>query len=578
MEGPGNLPRRRAVAGWLSGYGFDAFRHDLIAGLTVGILLVPQSMAYAQLAGVAPIVGLYACVVPPLVYALLGTSMHIAMGVVAVDMLIVHAGLAPLAEAGSAEWLELVVLLTLLTGLIQLLMSATRMGFLVNLLSRPVLVGFATGAAILIALSAVGTLVAIDFRGASTMPMMIWALVSGLRGATPWPFLVGASAIGALLALKAWRPTLPGPLAVVVLGTAAVALLDPSHRWVDVVGPIPAGLPLPRLPTVGWAAIPRLLPTAATLALVQFTAVISLGKLFAARFGYAVNGNRELAATGAANLSGGFFQALPVSASFSRSALNVESGARTPMSNVMASAVVVAALLFFTGLLALIPQPVLAALIVVAALSLVDLDEIRFLRRAKARDGWIAVVTLVATLTVGIVIGILVGVVLSLLGLLYRMSRPNAAVLGHLPGTRLFRDVRFHPSARQTEGLLLLRVDASFSFINAEFLKDLILTRTEPGEGVRAVVIDASSINDLDTTAAEILGSIKQTLDGRGVGFYFGAAKEGVLETLRRSGIHDRLGEAAFFLSTHLAVLHVMRQWGVEAEYLKAIEEEDGAV
>lgn len=541
------------------------------------MLLVPQSMAYAQLAGVAPIIGLYACVVPPLVYALLGTSMHIAMGVVAVDMLIVHAGLAGLAEPDSTRWLDLVVLLTLMTGLIQVLMSATRMGFLVNLLSRPVLVGFASGAATLIALSAVGTLVAIDLRGASTMPTMVWALVRGAPEASPWPLIVGSAAIGMLLALKAWAPKLPGPLLVVILGTAAVALLDPTGV-VKRVGPIPAGLPHVRVPALDWGAVPALLPTAVTLALVQFTAVISLGKLFAARFGYAVNGNRELAATGTANLAGGFFRALPVSASFSRSALNVESGARTPMSNVMATAVVVAALLFLTGLLARIPQPVLAALIVVAAISLVDLDEIRFLRRAKTRDGWVAVATLLATLAAGIVVGILVGVALSLLALLYRMSRPNTAVLGHLPGTRSFRDVRFNPDAQRIEGLLLLRVDASFSFINAEFLRDVILSRTGPGEAVRAVVLDASSINDLDTTAAEVLGSVKETLDRRGVRLYFAASKDLVIDTLRRSGLYDRLGADSFFLTAHLAVLHVLREWGVETEYLQRIEAADVTV
>jgi sulfate permease, SulP family len=535
-------------------------------------------MAYAQLAGVAPIIGLYACVVPPLVYAMLGTSMHIAMGVVAVDMLIVHSGLAGLAEPATARWLDLVVLLTLLTGLIQALMAATRLGFMANLLSRPVLVGFATGAAILIALSAVGGLVAIDLRGASTMPTMLWRLGEGAGAATPWPLLVGLTAIGALIGLKAWRPKLPGPLAVVVLGTALVALLDPTGRWVRVVGPIPAGLPLPRAPVLDWAALPALLPTAITLALVQFTAVISLGKLFAARFGYAVSGNHELAAIGAANLAGGAFHALPVSASFSRSALNVESGARTPMSNVIASVVVVAALLFATGLLARIPQPVLAALIVVAALSLVDLDEIRFLRRAKTRDGWIAVATLGATLAAGIVIGILVGLGLSLLALIYRMSRPHAAVLGHLPGTRLFRDMRFNPQAQPIPGLLLLRVDASFSFINAEFFKDVILSRTVPDEDVRAVVLDASGINDLDTTAAEVLGSIKDVLDRRGIPLYVAAAKDLVLDTLRRSGLHDRLGAGAFFLSTHFAVVHVLEEWGAEAEYLKAIEEDEDRV
>jgi sulfate permease, SulP family len=535
------------------------------------VLLVPQSMAYAQLAGVPPMFGLYACVVPLVVYALLGSSLHVASGVVAADMLIVHAGLSGLADPGSTAWIGLAIMLTLMTGVIQLAMAAGRLGFLVTLLSRPVMVGFATGAAVQIALTAVGTLLAIDLGGASTVPTMVWALMRGAAEATAGALLVGGLAVGGLVALKAWRPTVPGPLAVVALGTAAVALLDPEGRFVRLVGPIPAGLPAPGMPAIDWAAVPALLPTAITLALVQFTAVISLGKVFGARFGYEVSGNRELAAVGAANLAGGFFQSLPVSASFSRSALNVEGGARTPMSSVVASMVVVAALLFLTGALSRIPQPVLGALILVAALSLVDLDEIRFMRRAKARDGWVAVVTLVATLAAGIVIGILVGVSLSLIALLYRMSRPHHAVLGHLPGTRSFRDVRFNPEARLIEGLLLLRIDASFSFINAEFLKDLILRRTSDGQGIRAVVLDASSINDLDVTAAEVLGSVKETLERRGVALIVAGAKEAVLQTLRNSGLYDRLGADAFFLSPHRAVRSVLEGWGVETDYLRNV-------
>jgi SulP family sulfate permease len=537
----------------------------------VGVLLVPQSMAYAQLAGVPPLLGLYASVVPLLVYAMLGSSLHVASGVVAADMLIVHAGLAGLADPFTGRWVELAVLLTLMTGVIQLAMAAGRMGFMVSLLSRPVMVGFATGAAVQIALTALATLLAIDLRGASTAPTMVWALMRGSTAATPWPLLVGGAAVAVLVALKAWRPTLPGPLAVVVLGTAGVALLDPEGRLVGLVGPIPAGLPAVGAPALDLAAVPALLPTAITLGLVQFTAVISLGKMFAARFGYEVDGNRELAAVGAANVAGGFFQSLPVSASFSRSALNVSSGARTPISSVIASMVVVGALLFLTGVLSRIPQPVLGALILVAALSLVDLDEIRFMRRAKARDGWIAVVTLVATLGAGIVIGILVGVSLSLLALLYRMSRPHHAVLGHLPGTRSFRDVRFNPDARLIEGLLLLRIDASFSFINAEFLKDLILDRTMDGRGVRAVVLDASSINDLDVTAAEVLASVNDTLERRGVALFVAGAKEAVLATLRNSGLYDRIGADAFYLSPHRAVRSVLESWGVEDEYLRHV-------
>ena len=262
----GARPRRRIVAPWLVGYDLEQLRGDLVAGLTVGVLLVPQAMAYAQLAGAPAILGLYACVVPPLLYVLLGTSMHIAVGVVAVDMFIVHAGLASLADPGSPRWLELMVLLTLLTGLIQVVMAATRMGFLVNLLSRPVLVGFGTGAALLIAMSAVGALVGIDLQGASTVPLMVWGLARGAPGAGPWPLVLGAISIAVVQAMRMWSPRVPGALVVVVVGTVAVSLLDPEGRVISVVGTLPAGFPPPRLPTVDWGAIPPLLPTAATLA------------------------------------------------------------------------------------------------------------------------------------------------------------------------------------------------------------------------------------------------------------------------------------------------------------------------
>jgi SulP family sulfate permease len=515
--------------------------------------------------------GLYASVVPLVVYAALGSSMHVAFGVVAADMLIVYAGLSGMADPGSARWVELALLLTLTTGVIQVVMAAGRMGFLVNLLSRPVIVGFATGAAVLIALSALGSLLAVDLHGASTMPTVLRALTVAAPTLTPWPVLLGAAAIGTMIALRTWIRIVPGPLAVVIVGTAVAVLLDPEARLIQRVGPIPAGLPEIRLPSLNWADVPALLPTAITLALVQFTALITLGRLFATRFGYTVSGNRELVALGAANVSGAFFGAPPTSASFSRSALNVDSGARTPMSNVVASGVVVVALLFLTGWLALIPQPVLAAIIVVAALSLVDLEEIRFLRRAKARDGWVAVVTLVATLTTGIVIGIMIGVSVSLLALLYRMSRPHTAILGHMPGTRSFRDIRFNPETRVIEGLLLLRIDASFSFINAAFLKDLILARTASGEGVRVVVLDASSINDLDVTAAEVLGEVRETLDRRGIALAIAGAKEAVVHTLRGSGLYERLGAEAFFLSPHRAVRSILARWGTEEDYLRHV-------
>jgi SulP family sulfate permease len=559
-------------ARWLRDYDTSTLQADVLAGLTVAVMLVPQSMAYAQLAGVPPAFGLYASVIPLLVYPILGTSLHLAVGVIAIDMLIVNAGLSGLAEPGSDRYLELAILLTVMVGTIQVAMGLARMGFLVNLLSRPVMVGFTSGAALLIALSQLGALTGMELGSARVLPDLLRTLFLQAGEIQGLPLLIGLGAIALLLLLRWKAPRVPGSLVVVVVGTLAVVLLGLGEEGVEMVGSVPAGIPTPSIPGVDLEGVTGLLPTAITLALVQFLTVTSLGKVFAARFRYRLGYNRELLAVGAANLAGSVVRALPVSGSFSRSALNVEAGARTPMANVVAAIVVGLCLLFLTPILSFIPVAVLGAIIVVAALGLLDLDEMRFLLRAKTVDGWIAVLTFLATLGVGILEGILVGVAASVVAILYRLSRPNAAVLGHLPGTRSFRDVQKAPGAQALEGILMLRVDASFSFVNAEFLKDVILDRTaEADRDIRAVVVDASSINDLDTTAARVLQEVGEILENREIELYFGGVKEPVQKVLRRSGLLESLGEDRFFLSPHRAVTHLLQSWGTSEEYLDSV-------
>lgn len=557
---------------WLGGYRSRHLRADAVAGVTVAVMLVPQSMAYAHLAGVPPIYGLYASVVPLLVYPLLGTSLHLAMGVIAIDMLILRAGLVELAEPGTARYVELAILLTVMVGTLQLAMGLARMGFLVNLLSRPVMVGFTSGAALLIALSQISALTGMDLEGARVLPGMAWAAAQHVGEARPPPMIMGGTALAVLLLIRWWKPRVPGALVVVVLGTAAVVGLDLADRGVAVVGAVPSGLPTPELPSLDLPGVRGLVPTALTLALVQFLTVMSLGKIFAARFRYSLDHNRELLALGAANMVGGLFRSLPISGSFSRTALNVDTGARTPLANVVAALVVAACLLLLTPVLALVPLAVLGAIIVVAALGLLDVPEMRFLLRAKSVDGWLAVLTFLATLGVGILEGILVGVAASVVAVLYRMSRPNTAVLGHLPGTRSFRDVKHMPEARSLEGILMLRVDASFGFMNAEFLKDLILDKTADADAeIQAVVIDASSVNDLDTTAAHVLVEVKEILDLRDVDLYFGGVKEPVRNVLERMGAADAIGQNRFFLSPHRAVTRILTGRGRSEGYLEGI-------
>jgi SulP family sulfate permease len=294
--------------------------------------------------------------------------------------------------------------------------------------------------------------------------------------------------------------------------------------------------------------------------------------VFAARHRYDIRANRELLALGTANVAGSFFRSVPVSGSFSRTAVNERAGACTPLANVAAALLVGLTLLFLTPLFRYLPIPALAALIIVAASGLLDLRELRYLWRIKRIDGALALVTFLATLLVGIQEGILVGIAASVVAVMYRISRPNVAVLGHLPGTRSFRDVRHFPEAEPLESILMLRVDASFSFANAELLKDLLLRLTKDAGGdVRAVVVDASSINDLDTTAVAVLLSAEQTLASRGIELYFGGVKEPVLDLIKRSGLYLKVGADHFFLSPHRAVHHILTRWGRSAAYLETV-------
>ena len=559
------------VTRWFLSYDREAFRHDVVSGLTVAVMLIPQSMAYARLMGVPPLYGLYASTVPLLIYPLFGTSLHLAVGIFSLDALIASAGLGDLALRGSEDYVRLAVLLALMVGVIQVAMGLARMGFLVNLLSRPVMVGFTSGAALLIVLSQVGDLVGLDLAPTRHLHDLIFEAARHLHEMRPAPVAVGLGAVLLLIGLRRWKPHFPGPLVVLALATALVWALGVERSGVAVVGPIPRGLPGFQVPVSDPASVRALLPTAVTLALVQFMTVASLAKVFASRHRYDIGPNNEVLALGVMQAVGSLFRSVPVSGSFTRTAVNVHAGGRTPLFNWVTACGVGLTLLFLTPLLTYVPVAVLAAIIVVAASGLFDVGEMRLLMKIRRSDGVVALVTFGSTLVVGAQEGILVGVTLAVVVLLYRIGRPSTAVLGHLPGTRSFGDVRAG-EAKLLEGILILRVDASFSFMNAEYLKDIILRLSkDPEHGARVLVLDASAIIDLDATAVSVLRSIKDTLDERGVPLYLAGVKEGVREVLVRSGLKDRIGPDHFFLSAHRAVRHILRGWGRSEEYLSRL-------
>ena len=552
----GGFRRYLTILQWLPRYDRRQFAGDAVGGVTVAVMLVPQAMAYAVLAGVPAVHGLYASLVPLLVYPLAATSRHVALGVTAIDMVIVAAGLSGLESPGTSDYVALVLVLALMVGVLQVLFGLLRLGFVVNLLSTPVITGFTTGAVLFIAATQIGNLAGVPFRtNGRPLITLFGDLVDVLAAADPLALAVGASAIVILVLFRRLSRRAPGALVVVVVSTAAAWLFDFRSSGLATVGAVPRGLPAFSIPAVEAGQLGELLPTALTLAFIQFVTIISVARYYSGRHGYPIRANRELISLGAANLGSAMFRGLPVSVSLSRTAVGEAAGVRTPMANVVAAGIVLATLLFLTPAFEHLPISSLAAIIIVSALTLVDFTTWRSLVRIKFVDAILAAVTLAATLTLGLHEGLLVGVAASVVAILYRISRPNVAVLGKLPGTRSFRSLRRFPEAERDDDILVIRIDASFSFANADFLRDLLLDgQGAVRESTRAVVVDMSSVNDLDTTALGVLGFVADTLRERNITLLFAGTKSPVEDTFRRAALFDRIGADRFFLSPHRAV------------------------
>ena len=550
------------VTEWAPDVTTETLRADAVAGLTVGVMLIPQGMAYAVIAGMPPIYGLYAGLVPLLAYPLFGSSRHLALGPVAIDMLIVGAGVGALAQTGTDRYIALAILLTAMVGLMQVAMGAMQLGFVANLLSRPVIAGLTSAAALIISASQLGNLLGIEVGRSQYVHVLLLETIQNIGDAHLLTLGIAAACVALLVGLSRWAPPVPEALVVVVGGTLASWFFGFDQHGVAVIGAIPDGLPTPELWTVNVSDLNSLLPTAVTLALVQFMNSVSLGRVFATRHGYTVDANRELIGVGAGNFLGSLFQSIPASGSFSRSAVNDQAGAESPLANVVAATVIGLTLLFLTPLFYYLPVPVLAAIIVVAGIGLIDVKELRALFRTRRRDGSIALFTASAILFIGLQEGILLGIGASVVAVLFRISRPNVAELGHVPGTRLFRDMDRFEQAVRLKDIMVLRVDAAFSFANAEYFKDFILEKSEQeGRDVEVVVVDGSSINDLDSTAIEALTSVVESLEEENIELHLTGLIGPVREVVRRSGLHALLGESRFHLDPHEAVVRVLERW-----------------
>jgi SulP family sulfate permease len=545
-------------------YGKIDLRTEVTAGVTVAALLVPQGIAYALLAGLPPVMGLYASILPMIMYALTGSGRQTSVGPVTVDSLMLVLGLSTIATAGTAAYIALAIMLTAVIGVSQLAMGALRLGFLVNFLSYPVLAGFTSAVAIITALGQLPHLLGIHRQ--QQFPYLYEAVLdtfSHAGEANLATLAIGLSCILLLLGFTRLSPKAPGPLSMVAVCTALSYAVGLDEHGVKVLGEVPRGLPEFSLPGLEWDQIRQLLPLALTMALVGFAQTISVGKSLGNKYGYDIDANRELSALGLSNLSSSMSQGYVVSGSLGRSALNATAGAKTPLAAIVTGLCMLLVALFFTPLFRYLPDVTLAAILVVSSLRLIDTREIRYLFNVKITEGLLLAFTFGATLTFGIMSGLLLGIVASILLFITLNTRPYTAILGRLPNTNIFRNVEHFPEAETIPGLVILRIDASLYFANVVFLKERIheVVRGHNGQ-LRALILDASAVNDLDSSADTALHQLSDEFKRQGIEFYIAGVKAPVRKVMQRSGLYGRLGGDHFFFTIDAAVRRFQEKSG----------------
>lgn len=564
FKAPLLLQRWVPMAEWLPGYRGADFSGDAFAGTIVAIMLVPQSMAYAMLAGLPAQVGLYASILPLFLYGVFGTSRTLAVGPVAIVSLLTASAIHRLAPEGGGNALAVALTLAALVGAMMLAMGIARLGFLTNFLSHPVIKGFTSAAALIIALSQLKHLLGLQIPHTERTHELIVNL-AGKLGATNLVALgMGATAIALLLVIdKKGEPLLRksgvpeavaaplarvGPFLVVVLGTVLVAMarLDES-AGLKTVGHVAAGLPPFSVPYLGWERLQPLLGAAVAIAFVGYLESISVAKTLASKRRQNVDPDRELVALGMANLGAAFTSGYAVTGGFSRSVVNFAAGAKTPLASIITALLVVLTVTALTPLFYFVPQAVLAAIIVVAVAGLIDLEAPRRLWHYSKADFASFILTFALVLSVGVEVGVAIGGGAALLLFLWRSSRPHIAVLGRIKDTEHFRNVRRHSVLTCPEALAV-RVDESLYFANARFLEDHLLRLVAEHHGVKQLVLDCSAINHIDSSALETLEKLVEQLRDSGVGFHLAAVKGPIMDRLERTGFPGRVGRECIHL------------------------------
>jgi SulP family sulfate permease len=552
---------------WLREYDRSTLGSDLFAALIVTLMLIPQSLAYAMIAGLPAQTGLYASIAPLVAYAAFGSSRTLSVGPVAVVSLMTASAAGEIARAGSADYIQVALVLALLSGAMLLAMAVLRLGFLATFLSHPVISGFVMASAVLIATSQLKHLMGVDAEG-DTLLELAPALVAAAPGVNLPTLIIGVIATGFLYWVRrGLKPLLlrinlserladtlcrAGPVAAIICATLAVGLTGLAEQGVRVVGNVPTGLPPLSFPAFDAATWGRLLPAAALISLVGFVESISVAQTLAARRYERIDANQELVGLGAANIAAAVTSGYPVTGGFARSVVNFDSGARTQLASVFTAISIAVVTILFTPLFDNLPRAALAATIIVAVLSLIDLRTVRHTWRYSPSDFAAMAATIIVVLTIGVEAGIVAGVALSIALHLWRTTRPHIAIVGQVPGTHHFRNVERH-DVITSPTVLSVRVDESLHFADARYLEDRLYDEVGRRPDIRHVVLVCSAINHIDASALESLESIVERLDRAGVAFHLSEVKGPVLDRLKRSPFLEHL-TGRVFLSQHEAM------------------------
>lgn len=555
---------------WLQDYRASVFKSDLTSGLIIAFMLIPQGMGYALVAGLPPEYGLYACIFPPIVYALLGTSNKISMGPVALDSILIITGLSVLAEPGSDRYLELAIVLTLMVGLLQFGFGLLKFGFISNFLSYPVILGYTSAAALIIIGTQLETLTGVNVEGGNIFEL-VYQLCAGFKDWHWATLTIGLLSFLVMTVPKRFYPSVPFPLIILVFGMAASGIWGIQDMGVDVVSSIPQGLPSFSLPSLTLSDLQNLMSVAITVALMGYVGTMSICKsLENPTDRIYAQPNKELLAVGAANIIGSLCRAFPVSASFSRSAAFREAGAKTQISAVFSSVFIGIAMLAVAPLFTFYPLPkvLLAVIIIVSVSGLFKYGQMKQLYRQNKREFYILLITFTLTLILGVQSGLLMGVSLSVLMMIYNTTSPHMTELGSIQNGRLYRNINRFTDAKQRDDVLIFRFDAPLYFANKDYFVSALYRwiKQRDMKTLRCVILDAETINSIDSTALIMLHQVVTNLEAQGIQFFITNPIGPVRDTIKASMLSDYMTEKTMFITISDAIIYLDKGVNLHAE------------